>query len=342
MSRIIPALLTFLAVVGLADWLGWGQGYLGLLALAGWLFAVRALTENGVGRLLTAAIAFSALIAAFSVMQIFVMPRARGPFISPNALGSYAVLMVFLVLSLGSHFSLATKNTFATISLLSLALSQSRGAILALGTGFAVWAFTLLRREFHRSGGVDRSANISSLALAFGSATFFLSAAIVIVLEIRTGAGEARVGIWLVALQAASQRLVLGYGQNGLWISGLGSFYSIPIQWLANAGIPGVLAGGWLIFEGFRAARGQPWLLAFLAAWFVQGLFFFSTPATSIMLFGVLGYLAKTTHAPKANQSANVMPTIQQKPSGWGKLRRFFPQGARIRRPGYTAGSRLD
>lgn len=296
MSRIIPALFTFLAVAGLADLTGWGHGYLGLLLLAGWFFLVRKADQKSLDRIMAVACAFSIAVAALAVVQMWFMPRARGPFISPNFLGAYAVLMVFLAAA-GHCWPLMAVNG------LSLALSQSRGAILALGAGLAV----LLH---------FRAAKCNSAArIALSSAC--LVAALAIVLSIRTNAGEARFGIWLVALQAASQRLVTGYGQNGLWISGLGSFYSIPIEWLINAGIPGILAGGWLLYEGARAARGQPALLAFLAAWFVQGLFLFSTPTTSIMLFGVLGYLAKKMKATDvADHRMTVIATMAPKPSG--------------------------
>lgn len=291
MSRIIPALLTFLAVAFLADWLGIGHDYRGLLLLAGWFFAVRALPERGVRWLLAVALGFSILVAILAVVQMGFMPRARGPFFSPNSLGAFAVLMVFLALVQNGR---KLCNFYAAVNLLSLILSQSRGAILALGAGLAV----MLARK--------------RPVLAAVSA----AAAVAVVFSIRTGAGEARLGIWLVALQAASQRLVLGYGQGGLWISGLGTFYNIPLQWLVNAGIPGVLAGGWLLCEAARAARPQPALLAFLAAWFVQGLFFVSTPATSLALFGVLGYLAKNAATEASTTSATVMPRMRPNPSG--------------------------
>jgi hypothetical protein len=235
--------------------------------------------------------------------------------------------MVFLCAAQYRKTPLAISGFCA--NLLSLALSQSRGAILALGAGLAVMLINRTPRPKSRRGFDFRRGGLISGAAC-------IIAAIAIVLSIRTNAGEARFGIWLVALQAASQRLVTGYGQNGLWISGLGSFYSIPIEWLVNAGIPGVLAGGWLLYEGARAARGQPALLAFLAAWFVQGLFLFSTPTTGIMLFGALGYLAKKSPSPAVTQRIDVTTRITPNPSGStrGQKRQH------IRTPGYTADSR--
>jgi hypothetical protein len=307
-SRIIPALATFLAVVGLANWLGTGHGYGALLALAGLFFLVRALPERGIRWLLAATFAFSVVVAALAIVQMWFMPRARGPFISPNSLGAFAVLMVFCSLEGPGPCGKMVRGSrlAAGANLLSLALSQSRGAILALGAGLAVMLY--------------RKRPILAVVSA--------AVALAVVLLIRTGAAEARTGIWLIALQAASQRLVLGYGQNGLWISGLGTFYSIPLQWLANAGILGVMSGGWLLYEGMRAARDRPALQAFLVAWFVQGLFFFSIPATSIPLFAVLGYLARDSMIPAATQSRAVTTTIAPKPSGSVRGHHF------IRRPG--------
>ena len=67
------------------------------------------------------------------------------------------------------------------------------------------------------------------------------------------------------------------------------------LDWLVAAGVPGLAAGCWMLAEGMRRARQAPALLAFLAAWTVNGLFMFDTPGTSIPLFLVLAWLASVS-----------------------------------------------
>jgi hypothetical protein len=139
-----------------------------------------------------------------------------------------------------------------------------------------------------------------------------LSAAMIATLTavtIRSGVDEARWEIWRLGWQAAMLRPVTGWGQGGLIIGGLDVFYSIPLEVFIESGILGVAAGAWLFFEATRqAAKAEHYsykskadpqiiendhaLLAFLAAWFVQGLFLFSIPATNVLLVTVLAYLA--------------------------------------------------
>jgi hypothetical protein len=82
-------------------------------------------------------------------------------------------------------------------------------------------------------------------------------------------------------------RPVTGWGQGGLVIGGLDVFYSIPLEVFIESGILGVAAGAWLLIAVWRVG-----MRPFLAAWFVQGLFLFSIPATNVLLVTVLAYLA--------------------------------------------------
>ena len=275
LSITIP-FLAFIAVAGIADILGPGHQWGSLAAACAWFLACRSLSPRGWRVLLAASLALSVAIALLAVAQMWAMPRARGPFASPNLLGAYAVLMFFLSLGRANGGGSEARKPgytapglYAAANLLSLALSQSRGAILALG---AVLLYRWSR----------------SCALLTGAAL------VLTVALIRPDAVEARWGIWRIGLQAASQRLLLGWGQGGLFISGLGSFYSIPLEWLINAGILGVLAGTWLLIAAAKVAlkEGRPHLLAFLTAWFVQGLFLYGALATYAPLIAVLAYLA--------------------------------------------------
>lgn len=270
---LTAAFVTFIAVAALADWQGPGHDWAGLAVLTGWFFLCRTLTPRGWHWLWTAAMVFSVAVAALAVAQVILwMPRARGPFASPNFLGAYAVLMFFLAAAGKSFAGTCVAHMAAAASLLSVALSQSRGALMALGAGLIVMAW-----------GSRRLHLWASLAAV---------AAICVIPLVRSDTTNPRLEIWWLGWQAAQQRLLLGWGQGGVSISGLNSFYSIPLEWLLASGILGVAAGTWLLCVAWRDAKGQPAIHAFLAAWFVQGLVLFGHPATYIPLVAVLAYLA--------------------------------------------------
>lgn len=328
---IVPAFCTFVAIVALADWRGPGHDWGGLAALTGWFFLCRTLSPRGWRWLFVAAMILSVAVAALAVAQVILwMPRARGPFASPNFLGAYAVLMFFLAWHAGvaqlveqgsCKPQVARSNRgrwlhgIIIANLLSVALSQSRGALMALGAGLIVIAWSCRRLRL--------AASLTTIA-ALAAIPF-----------IRPGTTDPRMEIWSLGWQAAQQRLLLGWGQGGVAIGGLDSFYSIPLEWLLASGILGVAAGAWLLAEAALAAQRhkQPnevanrretretqegnehakghidmpvdghAPLAFLAAWFVQGLVLFGHPATYIPLVAVLAYLAGRPRPIKSHAS---------------------------------------
>ncbi len=279
---ITPAFLAFVAVTALSDFIGPGHQWRGLALLTVWYFMCRLFGPHTWRCLLTAAMVISIAISALAVAQMFVMPRARGPFASPNFLGAYAVLMFFLTAARVPSPKVWLRRIAAAANLLSLALSQSRGAFLALGAGLTV----MLWRRF---GWLP------------------LMAAGMAVVLIRPGVSEARWEIWRLAWMGAMQRPLTGWGQGGLVIGGLDRFYSIPLEVFAASGLGGVAAGAWLLYAATRAVWTSPTLLAFLAAWFAQGLFLFSIPATNILLVTVLAALSLELHADRESSSAHVL-----------------------------------
>lgn len=286
-TRLGAAVLTFAAIIGLADLLGNSHGYLGLLSLVAAFFALQRLGPAGWRRLLAAMLALSVAIAALAVIQTHYMPRSRGPFVSANFLAGYAVLHVFLALHVWGRTGRPLLAGAAILANgLALALSQGRGGILAFGAGMVAYL----------GRGRPRLAAVAGCAM--------LAIAIAVSLGRGEGATDPRFGIWRLALQAASQKLLLGWGQEGVLIGtlrpagsdivfgGVAVFYNVALEWLLAGGILGLAAGIWIIVEGLLAARRQPALLAFLVAWLADGMFIFTTPGTSIPLFVVLAYLA--------------------------------------------------
>jgi hypothetical protein len=331
---IVPAFLAFAAAVGLADLAGPGHQWGGLALLIGWFFVSRSMSLGVVRCCYASALALSVAIAVLAVVQMWWMPRARGPFASPNFLGAYAVLMFFLAVAAGrtrsvvSHGAECNGETeiqtvascrywsrpTALANLLSLALSQSRGAILALGAGLAVMSLGVVRRRW---------ASLAAVACCCAS--------LGVAIAIRPGVDEARWEIWRLGWQAAMLRPVTGWGQGGLVIGGLDVFYSIPLEVFIESGILGVAAGAWVLAEAVRkclndvkeranrdqrnhgeskprphlGSIGDHALLAFLAAWLVQGLFLFSIPTTNVLLVTVLAYLA-SEHRNVADRARGV------------------------------------
>jgi hypothetical protein len=267
---IAAAFLTLAAVLALADILGPGHDFSATEAALVLFLFCRWLGPVGWNRLLTAALWLSVGIAAMAVGQVIINSgvRAWGPFNSPNYLGAYAVLMFWLAvatLRLKERSRQSRSYWAAAANLLSLALSQSRGALLALGAGLFVLHFGRKIYIFYTA--------------AIGAA----------VLLIRPGNEEARIGLWRLGWQIAQQRLALGWGQGFINVGGLNHFYSIPLDLLIWGGIPAVIAGAWLLVAAWRSA---PDYRPFLAAWFVQGLFISGIPATWIPFVAVLGYRA--------------------------------------------------
>ena len=272
---ITTAFLAFAGTLAFADYIGPGHDWQGLAALTGWFLFCRALGAQEWRWLLWAALALSVAVAALAVVQVALwMPRARGPFASPNFAGAASVLVLFLALA-DRQMTAKWRAAAIATSLLTIALSQSRGAILALGAGVAVSAIFSPGAKF-------RHAAVLGLICAGAAA-----------LLIRPETTNPRTAIWRIALEAALQRPLTGWGQGGLSIGGLSQFYSIPLDVLAAAGILGLAAGAWLLFVAAKVAfKESPPHLAFLAAWFVQGLFLFPIPATNVLLVTVLAWLA--------------------------------------------------
>ena len=217
-------------------------------------------------------LSLSALMLPLCIVQMRYMPRARGIFISPNFLGGYAALNIFLAL-------IARSRLGASVNLIMLLLSQSRGAILATAISSLVVVCPLTPKP-----------RWPALAGLLGVTT-----AIVGTISYARGwplLDEPRLGIWRLALQVGMHRPLLGWGQYGITLgfNQATNFYSIPIEWFVYTGIVGIAAGAWMLAEAIRASDRTS--LAFLICWFVNGLTMGARPETSIALFTVLGLFA--------------------------------------------------
>jgi hypothetical protein len=280
MDRISLAFFTFLATIAFADFAGWGHNYFGLVCIGLYFLFLRSLGERKWRVYLGVMLAFSVVVAAMAVEQWWFMPRPRGPFRSANFLGAYAVLMLALAYTLYHEADILgqrwVKHLLVVVSLanlVSFALARSRGAMVALGL---VWAILGWRRYPYTVAWM-----VMLLTMAIGYLT----------LDNPYGFADPRLDLWRIGISAALQRPLLGWGENGLMVAGVGVFYNVALEWAINAGIIGLIAGAWLYIEAVRVAGRGP-LLAFLAAYLAQGMFLFSGPATTIPLVTVLAWLA--------------------------------------------------
>lgn len=259
----------FIATVGLADLHGYGHGFPGLCILAALAVCMgRWLPPRGWRWVFSLMLRLSVLVSILAIVQVGFMPRSRGIFASPNVLGAYAAIHLFFAFRRRSW--LGTVAVFANF--VSAALSQSRGAYLAVAAGIVALLWKSHRR----------------LSLAICGA--WAACAVIVTLAHQVDIGPmARLRFWQYGIETALSHPLLGWGQNGVWMTGAGDLYSVPLDWFMWTGILGIAAGGWMLWTAGRQADHG--MLAVLVAWFVSGLFLFESAATAIPLWLALGYI---------------------------------------------------
>lgn len=288
MPQLVLAFLAFAAVVTVADVQGWGYGPSSLVYMLLWfLFAASWFDRRGWDRIFFLACLGSVAVALVVIHQAFIVPRPFGPFRSANILGGYAA-MHFAICCLARYRRQPWWNEAeiwfyiiaAILNAITVALSQSRGGLLALLAATLV----ITGRRYPKI--------VSVVAVAATSA--------VVCWTLQRGLDDPRLEIWRIGLLAGLDRPVLGWGQGGLTIgyNGLQSLYNVALEWFVAAGALGLAAGLWLYSAAAWAAvtlkdkaAGRA-VLAVLAAFFVQGMFLFGTAATYLPLVTVLAWSA--------------------------------------------------
>jgi hypothetical protein len=286
-------MLLFGLIVGLADLLGHSPAYLPLAALTVTAaFAARFLTVFAWRRALYATLLLSILVGLLAVVQTPWFWRPRGPFVSPNFLGHYAVAHVFIAFYLRAtarRFGRRVCDLSLAFNLLATLLSQSRASFAALAAGLLL-VVAMTRPKY-------------LLELVAAGAVAFLY-----VNHLHAGQGaDPRIGIWLQGLRLAHFRLLLGYGQRDFLIMpGYLHFYNVALECLVAAGILGLAAAVWMMIAGWRTAWRLPLkqeriaLCAFLLAWIVNSMFIYATPETVAPLYAVLALLVNRDVANRA------------------------------------------
>lgn len=218
-------------------------------------------------------LASSVAIAGIAVWQLGYMARARGVFRSPTELAGFAVLCIFLALAF------APRRGWVTFALvyangMSLALSQSRGAVLALLAGLLCV--------------IPRRWRWAYLGLPLVLAALYWSPALS-ELGMRDSMGP-RLSLWLAAGKIALARPLTGWGQDAVLFWPVRGFYNVAADWLVAGGILGLAAFLWAAVCTLRAARGP--LRGLLVAYLANGMLTYDSAATVMPLLVALAAVA--------------------------------------------------
>ncbi len=205
-------------------------------------------------------------IAVLAAIQIGVgIPRARGPFASPNFLGYYAVAHVFLALAWRPMLPRLAPVAMWS-SAIAVALSGSRASLLAAAT-----AVIIPRARRHP-------------VLAAASAGIAFASLLLVPRDI------GRFEIWRLGASLAATHPWFGWGEGGITVLGLPGFYSVPLDWTLRAGLVGLAAAAWATIEAWRSDKS---LRPFVIAWIVNGLFIFGTPESATPMLVAFAWLGR-------------------------------------------------
>ena len=270
---LTAAVLAFAAVVELADLLGIHHTLNGgIILLTLWYLGIRECPGEWRERIVAGWLICSVFVAILACVQIFFMPRSRGVWDSPNFLGSYAACNIFIALWLRER-GYPWWGTMLPLSanVLALALSQSRGAILAAAVG----AVVMYGRRYWWA--IFNSAGLAIALLGMNRPDVF---------------ADERWHIWHTGWLLASHLPLLGWGL-GVVMPGLQGWYNVALDWFVASGIVGLFIGFYLLSMSTLRARNSGPALSFLACWLAQGMLMVPRPETAIALYMMLGVLER-------------------------------------------------
>lgn len=144
--RLALAVLAFAGTIAFSDIIHGKPDFGGLGSLtAGFVFCALYFSAAAWRRLFGLMLGLSVAISLVAAYQIEIMPRAHGIFASANFLGGYAALHIFIALFMRARSkSPGLFDISVLFNAMALALSQSRGAILACIVGI-MFGFTKKR-----------------------------------------------------------------------------------------------------------------------------------------------------------------------------------------------------
>ena len=257
---------------------------------------------------------------------------------NPNLLGGYLLPILPLALVALMRWQGRWPRIFALLSLVlgvvALVLTYSRGAWMGMVAGLGVLVLLLIWRAI-RHWPLFWRRTLPLVVLVGGAAVLVVLVTQVEPLRVRVmsmvagredSSNNFRINVWMAVLQMIQDRPWIGIGPGNSAFNLIYplyqqpkfnalSSYSIPLEWLVEAGIPGLLAGVGLFLTGVRTGLAQwrsqgPLVLPSLAAVAVfvalaiQGLTdtIFFRPEVQLTAFFSLATLAASQNGAGASQ----------------------------------------
>lgn len=224
-----------------------------------------------------------------------VFPRVHSLIGNASYLGNYAALCLFLCWWLYSRGLKRTATIGAIAAFISLGLSQTRGAVLALLAGFIV-ALWLMGR-FRRIAEAITVAGMVAVIFAYA-----LPDNVDFLARLRPTLSNERWEIWETAWRAFQARPLLGWGHEGFawgW-----KIFADPNSWQAslpydrvhNFVLDRLIEGGILGLGAYLAllaatawkVRNDPILAGLLACYLTSNLFIFDVIVTQLFFVAIL------------------------------------------------------
>lgn len=250
----------------------------GLVFFVGWRASAAAL------------LGFSVVCCGWAIYQVFLYGwrplsgiRPSAIFGSSNYLGGFVALCVFLAILIRPPKAVLAATI--SVNMLSLILSDSRAAIMALFFGLfwiapARWRWAWLASP--------------------------LGAAIILGLHGATGT-TGRIKNLVLGISDFMYRPFLGWGQDSPHPSTYVHYYNIGIEWLVSAGIVGFAVFVWCAIETIVAAYRLPKslrnpMLGLLTAYLVNGMAIYDTAGTSAVLLIAMSALM-SLHPDESNRT---------------------------------------
>ena len=312
---------------------------------------------------------FSFILTVYGFLQFFsVLSVHQGDIRLDATLGNatyYAIFMIFSLFLIG-FFLAKTKNKWLRLGLgilfvldaLLVFMTATRGAILGLFGGAAIFAILMLVFNFKKSKKIRYAALGALAALAFAAVLFLLlkNTAFVqnnYVLSRMAGISfsertvESRFTIWKMAFNGFLERPFLGWGPENynlvfnkyfepkLWKQEpwFDRTHNIIFDWLISSGALGFLAywsvwgaAVFITIKGYKkkqfSAAETSLVIGLFGAYFFHNLFVFDNLTSYFLFFSILGYL----HFKYAEMSGAILEraSVAEKPAEEIKLSSYL------------------
>ena len=311
----VLALLLIANINALVPWLSFFgrtermDGYFGFCYLGLFVLTATSLLDTDAWRrrFVAATLAVSVLVAGVGFWQVWAFSVRGRPELqvfstlgNPTYLGQYAALMICLACWLSARARSFGRIGCALATILNLAilyLSQGRGAALALlaaGAVAVVSASDPAWRKGLLAGTIMAAAILVGMPLLHAYLPllpryrFFLDISL----------SDTRTQIWAMAWQAIERRPILGWGQEGMLVSGGWQFHvdrahNLILDWLVQGGILGLALWLGLLAAVARrvwetqAGAERAALFALLVVYLVSDMVLFDT-LTSYLVLGTV------------------------------------------------------